>query len=328
MKRNSLSFFSGLIFFIFINNFILHEVFIRQKQNFNISNEDESTTNIIFTETNSTRDVMNFKELCAIESAAKHNPESTVLVFSINSIINDTQLLEKYKNIKNIILNLNETFNNTILHNFWFENKLSTAKYPIFRVSHLSDALRFLFIYKYGGIYSDLDTITIKDMSYLRKFNGIGSLYKPEDVQAGVLHFTKEHPFILRCLKRFAKEYNGKIWAANGPLLISKEIGLYCNQTNFTSLLFFGNNEKKCDVGIFPYYYFYPYHWNEWKVLFEKNAKLVVSKFINTFSVHFYGKMSTNIEMKANENSLFEYFASINCPLAYSKHILNNKSQY
>jgi lactosylceramide 4-alpha-galactosyltransferase len=311
---------------IVLDNILVQFVFkVKRNLNYNDDDDDDDLTkNFIFTETNATRHVMTFRELCAIESAAKHNPKSIVRVFSINAIINDTDLVEEYKNIKFEIINLNKIFNNSILHQFWFENKLSAAKYPIFRVSHLSDALRFLFLYKYGGVYSDLDTITIKDFSLIRKYNGFGSLSNPKEVQAGVLHFTKQHPFILKCLESFNKNYDGNKWAANGPLLIERELALYCNQTNFNHLLikFNQSNSINCDVGIFPTQFFYPYTWYEFKILFEKNATVSIKKFFNTYSVHFYGKMSESKKMNKNDNSLFEYFASLNCPIMYSKHIL------
>ena len=310
---------------IMLNNFIIQLVFKVTSSNLNYEavseNDDGLTNSFIFTETNATRIIMTFGELCAIESAAKHNPKSIIRVLSINAIINDTELLQKYMNIKYEKINLNQTFNNSILHQFWFENKLSAAKNPIFRISHLSDALRFLFVYKYGGVYSDLDTITVKDFSFIRKYNGFGALNNKE-VGSGLLHFTKQHPFILKCLERFNRDYNGKVWAANGPLLIQKELVIYCNQTNFENLMLKFNEPNNCDVGMFPTNFFYPYPWAQFKVLFEKNATLEIQKFLNTYSVHFYGKMSGLRELNKNENSLFGYFASSNCPLMYSKYIL------
>ena len=313
-------------FLIILLNNLTIQLLVKVDKQLNDDNGVDLTENIIFTETNSTRERMSFRELCAIESAAKHNPQSKILVFSIKATIHDSEIFKKHKNIKFKLINLNETFNNTVLHEFWFKNKLSAAIYPIFRVSHLSDALRFLLIYKYGGVYSDLDTITIKDFSFIRKFNGFGTLENPQFVQAGVLHFSKKHPFILKCLNSFNKNYNGKVWAANGPLLIQKELAIYCNQTNFKHLLFnFNKSRNKCDVGIYPSEYFYPYPWNEYKALFQKNATFMIKKFLNTFSVHFYGKMSGAEILNENENSLFEYFASSNCPLSYSQYILNKK---
>jgi hypothetical protein len=168
-----------------------------------------------------------------------------------------------------------------------------------------------------------LDTITIKDFSLIRKYNGFGSLSNPKLVQSGVLHFTKQHPFILKCLESFNKDYDGNNWGANGPLLIERVLALYCNQTNFNHLLikFNESSSMNCDVGIFPTEFFYPYPWNEFNILFEKNATISIKKFMNTYSVHLYGKMSESQKMNKNDYSLFEYFASLNCPMMYSKYI-------
>jgi hypothetical protein len=86
---------------IVLDNILVQFVFkVKRNLNYNDDDDDDDdlTKNFIFTETNATRHVMTFRELCAIESAAKHNPKSIIRVFSINAIINDTDLVEEYIN--------------------------------------------------------------------------------------------------------------------------------------------------------------------------------------------------------------------------------------
>jgi mannosyltransferase OCH1-like enzyme len=43
-------------------------------------------------------------------------------------------------------------------------------------LAHISDAVRLALMWKYGGFYSDLDTISLKDFSPLLKYSGFGYL--------------------------------------------------------------------------------------------------------------------------------------------------------
>ena len=77
------------------------------------------------------------------------------------------------------------------------------------------------------------------------------------------------------------------------------------------------NSSSKCDLVVFPQNFFYPYNNHQLDYLFDKNAQLNVSVFMDTYSVHFYGKVSSNYRIKIRKNSVYEYFASSNCELIY-----------
>lgn len=55
-------------------------------------------------------------------------------------------------------------FEGTPLMSWYLPNLLNASKYP---AAHMSDALRFTIIYKYGGIYLDLDTIVLRSLGRL-----------------------------------------------------------------------------------------------------------------------------------------------------------------
>lgn len=75
------------------------------------------------------------------------------------------------------------------------------------------------------------------------------------------------------------------------------------------------NNRTKCGISILPEEYFYPYPWEKFELLFKKDGLIDIKKVTNTFSVHFYGKLSSNF--LAEQNSIYEYFAKNNCPYSY-----------
>jgi hypothetical protein len=286
---------------------------------------NSSEDNVIFIESNSTRKYFRLRDLCSIESAAKNNPTSEILVFSINAVMSNLFLLEKYKNIRFKQLNLSQLFQNTVMHEFWFQNKISKAQAPYYREAHLGDALRLHLLHKYGGFYSDLDTITLKDLSVL-KLNGASYIYERNGdlgIANGMLRFKKNHPFLLQCLENFAKNYNGERWT-NGPQIIYEELLKYCNiKDKDKKRLILNSKQNYCDVGLYPDYYFYPMTWYNFDFFFKNASPSEIQRFKKSFSIHYFGAAlyfeGKQIVLNRNDSSMFQYFASENCPLTLSK---------
>jgi hypothetical protein len=217
-------------------------------------------------------------------------------------------------------------------------------------MAHIADASRIALLYKHGGFYSDLDTITIKSFEGLLEHSGLGYLRESTpSVGNGFLCFRKQHPFLKYHMEIFMSSYDPFVWGANGPVLFMKTMKSFCQVENiFDSLMMskkqseineltttpndaktltptnlYSNAEKikdKCkDLFIFPEAYFYPYSYidQDLSFLFNPNSGIDISKLISTYSIHFYGKKSENLKVKINSNSLFEFFARFNCPVVY-----------
>ena len=73
--------------------------------------------NIIFVET--FKKSFDIKQLCAIESAAKHNPNAKIIVKSLSAKLDVEDFTGTYSNIESSIIDLNETFKNTPFNEFW-----------------------------------------------------------------------------------------------------------------------------------------------------------------------------------------------------------------
>lgn len=74
--------------------------------------------------------------------------------------------LLSYPNINFNYLNLTQYAKGTPLEEFMMSGKLESSSYVI---SHTSDVLRYLSLWKFGGTYLDLDTVMLK--VNFRKFN-------------------------------------------------------------------------------------------------------------------------------------------------------------
>lgn len=124
--------------------------------------------NIFFHETSSLKNskiTVTARQACAIESTAKINPTMKIYFFilckndsdePVNYNDNMIKILLKYPNIIIRRLIMKEYIKNTPLENWWSNEIINKSQWP---VSHMSDILRYLTLWKFGGIYLDLDII-------------------------------------------------------------------------------------------------------------------------------------------------------------------------
>ena len=106
--------------------------FVEQKQKYNI----------FFIESNIKRNEFSTKQMCAIESAARNNPNSFVQVYTLNARLNKNAsfLVTNYSNIEIIKFNANQTLESSLLE-FWTKGEAMKSPYAS---AHLSDFLRCL----------------------------------------------------------------------------------------------------------------------------------------------------------------------------------------
>lgn len=107
---------------------------------------------------------LTLRQSCAVESAAKLNPNLKIFVlFVAPSFLNyESDILNvfsKYKNINLRYINFVKYAYDTPLQDFVASNTIFTSDWP---VSHTSDLLRFLTLWKFGGTYLDLDVVLMK----------------------------------------------------------------------------------------------------------------------------------------------------------------------
>lgn len=138
-------------------------------------NPNEVTMNSIFfleTSCNHNHGInLNLRQSCAIESAAKLNPNLKIFVlFVAPTFINyESRVLNslsQYSNVNLRFINFIKYADNTPLQNFVTSNTIFTSNWP---VSHTSDLLRFLTLWKFGGTYLDLDVVLMKLIHFLMK---------------------------------------------------------------------------------------------------------------------------------------------------------------
>jgi lactosylceramide 4-alpha-galactosyltransferase len=111
--------------------------------------------------------VLTARQACAVESAAKMNPELEVYLL-FTAPINLGNSTEKSKLISQLLsytnihirhLNFEKYFMGSPLEEWYKGGALKASRWPR---SHASDALRFLTLWKYGGTYLDLDVVVTR----------------------------------------------------------------------------------------------------------------------------------------------------------------------
>jgi lactosylceramide 4-alpha-galactosyltransferase len=295
-----------------------------------------SQYNVFFLETNLERNEFSTKQLCAIESAAKANPKGKIFISSIKSEFLNLNLIKQYPNLIWLKFKPVELFRNTPLWTWWTNGQVFSSPYMS---AHISDAARLAILFKYGGFYSDLDTIAVKSFETLSLKSGAGYLNENGDsLGNGFLHFTKGHSFLEFLMKEFQYKYNPSYWGGNGPTLFIDTMKIYCQFDDFFQVLM---NKKlndtniktvgrKCqDLIIYPETFFYPYTYKngELDILFGKNAIINVSKIIDSYSIHFYGSLSNKYHVGIHDFSFYEYLAAQNCPIIY-EHVKKNEIKF
>lgn len=148
---------------------------------------------------------LDIRQACAVESLARMNPNLTVYVLMSGSDVdwntNTMSNLKNYNNIQIHALNLGDYFINTPLEHWYF---CTTWNYGPYAVSHLSDALRFLTLYKFGGFYFDLDIIMIQPVIPYHNF----IVAEDENyLAAGAFHVDYMHPIIRMAIEEFRYTY-------------------------------------------------------------------------------------------------------------------------
>lgn len=114
---------------------------------------------------------LNSREACAIESAAKNNPNWNINVFFLGSpsdlFLESAvyKLLKKKNNIRFYRVDIIDFVQNTPIENLLPSEIININKK--WCLESLASMVRYLALYKYGGIYLDLDVITVKSFDSL-----------------------------------------------------------------------------------------------------------------------------------------------------------------
>ena len=184
-----------------------------QQQHFDRSSEPKFNTNDAdfrdkpkgFLVETSGSGLLNYRQSCAVESLALINPEMAVYVLFIdvdpaNSTVIQS-LKNRYPNLHMIRIDMDDYLAGTPLERWYHCTDWRSGPH---HTSHLSDALRFLTLFKYGGYYFDLDVIQVRPVTFYRNFV---SMESQDRLASCALHADYGHPLMKMAVEDFATNY-------------------------------------------------------------------------------------------------------------------------
>jgi lactosylceramide 4-alpha-galactosyltransferase len=114
------------------------------------------------------------------------------------------QLMENYANVQLIDIKVDEYMAGTLMEH-WYQ--CTDWRKGTYHVNNLSNALRLLTVYKFGGYYFDLDVISVRPVTSYRNF--VAAVDR-EIVNNNVIHADAKHRFIELAIKDFVTNFRYK----------------------------------------------------------------------------------------------------------------------
>ncbi|XP_075057658.1 alpha-1,4-N-acetylglucosaminyltransferase-like isoform X1 [Mixophyes fleayi] len=252
--------------------------------------------------------------LCAIESAARVYKDRPVVFFMKG--LNDTNseatakkyfpALSSFTNVYFFPLKMEDILKDTPLLP-WYTKVNPKAEIHWTHVS--ADACRLALMWKYGSLYMDTDTISIRTIPHKNFLAGESNKISSN----GVFGFTSHDYFNWKSMLDFVQNYNGQIWGQQGPLLFSRILKQYCVLPNFKSV-------EDITCGNITFLHpdrFYPLRDASWRRYYEVWEKLPT--FNDSYALHLWNYMSRGkLTMVPGSNTLVEHLYKQYCPSTYA----------
>ncbi|XP_054779552.1 uncharacterized protein LOC129287426 [Prosopis cineraria] len=267
------------------------------------------------------------RELLSVESLFKAHPRACLVILS--RTLDSKQgyrilkpLIDRGFKVEAVTPNLPFLFHKTPAEK-WLHDLRKGKKDPgeIPLSQNLSNLIRLVVLYKYGGIYLDTDFIILKPFKGLRNCIGaqsMGSVSKQwTRLNNAVLVFDKNHPLLSQFIEEFALNFDGNKWGYNGPYLVSRVVERVKEE------------EDGLNLTVLPPMAFYPVDWTRIGGWFQKpknrgEARWVKDKVIQlrgeTYGVHLWNKWSGKLAIQ--EESVMARLISQHCLIC--SHVYNS----
>ena len=212
-----------------------------------------------------------------------------------------------YTNVHINYVNIYEYSENTPLESWVQDGILFNSTYV---VTHTSDILRFLSLWRYTGTYIDLDVIIQKpivdlgtNFACVQADNYINSAFMNLDMNG--------RRIAEKFFDRTVKSFNPTVWIDNGPGAITKIIHEICNTSDSSQM-----TRDNCEgFAVLPTRECYEINYPEWKKFFdESSVDEVFRRIQNSTVVHFWNFMSSKEKLQTTSKSAYIKLAQKYCP--------------
>ncbi|XP_067121806.1 lactosylceramide 4-alpha-galactosyltransferase-like [Centruroides vittatus] len=270
--------------------------------------------NIFFLETTGVTN-LSIRQACAVESTARYNLQSNVIVimFTQNQFEDSYNLTRMFDNVQVKLLSFEEIFEGTPLYE-WY--KMGEWNSTVYKINHLSDASRLAVIWKYGGMYLDLDMMMLTSLSGFWHRGLRNFLIKERDnvLANSVFGFTRNHPFLFKCMINLVEQYRSDCWLCIGPWLLTNQFGSFCKGLDMKDI----ETDMNCNVAVLPASCAFPIPYYNWKQYFSKDSrKHVIRKIGESYVIHLWNYLSSKQALLPDLDTAYGMIMSVNCPHVY-----------
>ncbi|KAM7263118.1 hypothetical protein ACFE04_000801 [Oxalis oulophora] len=270
-------------------------------------------------------DSFGVRESFAIESLFKANPNACLVIVSTSldseiGYIKFSPFVDKGFKLITVTPDFDYIFKNTSAE-IWFRELKQGNVHPgdVPLGQNLSNLVRLVLLYKYGGIYVDTDVVLLKSFSKLR--NSIGAQTTDPDTKNwsrlnnAVMIFDKKHPLLYEFIQEFSRTFDGNKWGHNGPYMVSRVASRVIHRPGF-------------NFTVLPPWAFYPVDWRIIRSIFRSPKNETESKLLNkkldlirrqSFAVHLWNRQSR--KLKVEEDSIIDHIKTDCCIFCNSSAI-------
>ena len=201
-----------------------------------------------------------------------------------------------------------------------------------------SDAIRLCLIYRYGGWYSDLDVIFLRNLTNndgenpLKNIIGFDQLSGSKNkINNGIFNNEAGHIFLETAIGIFNKTFINGMYTSSGPAVVTKAIEEICKTPIelITSPKF--TNKPECSgMKIVNSKFFFPFDWFHHDILIDhKPDHYWDEQFKQSIFVHYYQSSSRGFKHGSGFPSVLRpnhygkqkpalaYIAPKECPISF-----------
>mmetsp|Transcript_33603 Transcript_33603/g.46001 ORF Transcript_33603/g.46001 Transcript_33603/m.46001 type:complete len:1161 (+) Transcript_33603:1-3483(+) len=189
----------------------------------------------------------------------------------------------------------NELFRNTPLERWWSEHpEFSGVLFPSnddHRYSHLTDLIRLVALWRYGGVYLDFDMMLLRSLDrFSNSFAGQKDLAdkritdSSDALNFAVAAFSRGHTFLTELMRMVPTVYNPNCWPCVGPKLITQIAEVWASNHKVLHpehLPMKKMLDDNATINVFSHAWFYPFYW-------KRGLSLVQRK---SYSMHDYRRV-------------------------------------
>ncbi|XP_069980991.1 uncharacterized protein [Penaeus vannamei] len=249
------------------------------------------------------------------EFFALQNPTAKIWYVITAPYVDDTDSLvtilsERYKNLEVVGDDLDKMFTGTPLEKLFKSGKWTrNTPWP---ANNLSNLLRNVLLWRWGGLNADTDCICVRNVTHLR--NTLSYDEKDRVANNAIMHFEARHRFVLATMEYLKRNFKVATWHVNGPGAASHIVQELCGTKDLSQLL-----SRKCDsVELMPLKNMQLYNWKEWENFFEKGkGRKFIEDHKDAYILHMYNKLSKKRAVEIGSQTIYDSVASVVCPLTY-----------